>query len=83
MSKTFGYIAIIALFTVVGFFVIMDILKYCFGIDPVREERELLRRRRAALERENRENGRYSPAVNQVSPAQTSFKTRRRITRRH
>lgn len=53
VSKTFGYIAIISLFIVVAFLVIMDILKYVFGIDPVREERELLRRRRAGLGRKN------------------------------
>jgi hypothetical protein len=37
-----------------GFFVIMDILKYGFGIDPVETERELIRRERALRERRNR-----------------------------
>ncbi len=45
-SKSFAYIAIIALLSVAMFIVIMDILKYCFGIDPVHDERERLRRRR-------------------------------------
>ena len=45
-SKSFAYIAIIALLSVAMFIVIMDILKYCFGIGPVREERERLRQRR-------------------------------------
>ena len=44
VCKSLGYIAIIALVIVVMFIVIMDILKYCFGIDPVREERERLQR---------------------------------------
>jgi len=44
ISKSFGYIAIIALSTVAAFVIIMDILKYCFGIDPVERERDQLRR---------------------------------------
>ncbi|CAF1014666.1 unnamed protein product [Adineta steineri] len=54
VSKTFGYIAIIAISVVVGFVVIMDILKYGFGIDPVCKERDLLRRHTAGLRRSNR-----------------------------
>jgi hypothetical protein len=51
----------------------MDILKYGFGIDPVREERELIRRRRAALEQKNRENQKLQNVhhlrrINKVSP---------------
>ena len=45
VSKSFGYIAILALIIVGAFIVAMDILKYCFGIDPVREERERIRRK--------------------------------------
>lgn len=55
VSKTFGYIAIIALVVVAAFVAIMDILKYCFGIDPVDEDREFLRRRRRGLGRKNLE----------------------------
>lgn len=54
VSKTFAYVAIIALSAVAVFVIIMDILKYCFGIDPVQKERELIRRKRALLERKNR-----------------------------
>ncbi len=54
ISKSFAYVAIIALSIVGGFFVIMDILKYGFGIDPVETERELIRRERALRERRNR-----------------------------
>jgi hypothetical protein len=73
ISKTFGYIAIIALSTVAGFVIIMDILKYGFGIDPSREDRELIRHRRAALERRNRkiqkpQNTLHLRPINKVSP---------------
>ncbi|CAF0849493.1 unnamed protein product [Adineta steineri] len=44
ISKSFSYIAIIAMSIVVMFVVIMDILTYCFGIDLTREERERFRR---------------------------------------
>jgi hypothetical protein len=46
VSKSLSYIAILSLASVVGFIVIMDILKYGFGIDPVHEERERLRRKK-------------------------------------
>jgi len=44
VSKSFAYVAIIALASVAMFILIMDILKYCFGIDPVEGERRRLRR---------------------------------------
>ncbi|CAF4947619.1 unnamed protein product [Rotaria sp. Silwood1] len=44
VSKSFAYIAIIAVSSVAMFIVTMDILKYCFGIDPIREELERIRR---------------------------------------
>ena len=51
VSKSFAFVAILAMVSVVLFVVIMDILKYGFGIDPVREERERLRRERRAKHR--------------------------------
>jgi hypothetical protein len=51
ISKSFAYIAIIAMTCVVMFVVIMDILKYCFGIDPVGEELERIRREKRARNR--------------------------------
>lgn len=51
VSKSFAYVGIIALICVAIFIVVMDILKYCFGIDPVREERERLQREREAKRR--------------------------------
>ncbi len=38
ISKSFAYVAIIALISVAMFVIIMDILRYCFGIDPIRRE---------------------------------------------
>ena len=54
--KAFAFIAILALSIVVGFIIIIDVLKYGFGIDPVREERDRLRRRRLQLARNNHQN---------------------------
>jgi hypothetical protein len=51
VSKSFSYIAIIAITSVAIFVIIMDILKYCFGIDPVSEERERIRREKRAKKR--------------------------------
>ncbi len=48
VSKSFAYIAIIVMSSAAMFVVIMDILKYCFGIDPVQEERERIRRKHPA-----------------------------------
>lgn len=47
-AKSLAYIAIIAMALAVTFVVIMDILKYCFGIDSVEGERERIRRDRRA-----------------------------------
>ncbi|CAF3592103.1 unnamed protein product [Rotaria socialis] len=44
VSKSFAYIAIIALTLVGGFIITLDILKYCFGIDPASDELERIRR---------------------------------------
>jgi hypothetical protein len=51
VSKSFSYVGIIALIIVAMFIVIMDILKYCFGIDPVEGERERIRRKKQATKR--------------------------------
>jgi hypothetical protein len=51
VSKSFAYIAIIAMASVAVFVIVMDILKYCFGIDPVHAERELIRRQKQAKKR--------------------------------
>ncbi len=46
VSKSFGYVAILFLTSMILFFVIMDVLKYGFGIDPSKGELEKIRRRR-------------------------------------
>ena len=43
VSKSVAYIAILAMITTAMFIVIMDIVKYCFGIDLTEEERERMR----------------------------------------
>lgn len=46
ISKSFSYISILAMISVIAFVIIMDILKYCFDIDPTREELERIRRQK-------------------------------------
>ena len=46
VSKSVSYVAILFLVSVVLFILILDILKYCFGIDPVKDERERIRRKK-------------------------------------
>ncbi len=53
ISKSFSYVGIVAMINVAMFIVIMDILKYCFGIDPVAEERERMRRRKQVQKNTN------------------------------
>ena len=40
LSKSFAYIAIIAMVLVAALIVTMDVLKYGFGIDPVKDEQQ-------------------------------------------
>jgi hypothetical protein len=51
VSKSFGYIAILSLISVALFIITMDVLKYCFGIDPVGEELEKKRQKKEAKKR--------------------------------
>ncbi len=51
VSKSFAYIAILVMVAAVMFIVIMDILKYCFGIDPIREDLERIRREKRKRKR--------------------------------
>ena len=50
-AKSLAYIGILSLTIVAVFIVTMDLLKYGFGIDPVREEREQLREQKARRRR--------------------------------
>jgi hypothetical protein len=51
VSKSLGCIAILSLTSAMTLIMIMDVLKYGFGIDPVREERELLRQKKQMRKR--------------------------------
>jgi len=53
VSKSFAYIAILAITLVALFIIIMDILKYGFGIDPVEEERERMRKEKAGTKQKS------------------------------
>ena len=53
ISKSFGYVAISALSCVTMFIVLMDILNYGFGIDPVCEERAKIREKKRAKRRQS------------------------------
>ncbi|CAF1319383.1 unnamed protein product [Rotaria sordida] len=69
----FAYVAIIAILSAVSFIIVLDILKYGFGIDPVREEPDQIRRKRALLKRTNPEtrkpqNTFHLRRMNKVSP---------------
>lgn len=58
ISKGVGYVAILAFVATIIFVIAMDALKYLFGIDLVRRERDEVRRGRALLERRNRKKRR-------------------------
>ncbi|CAF1637334.1 unnamed protein product [Adineta ricciae] len=51
VCKSFAYIAIIAMASVVLFVIVMDALKYCFGSDLTRSELERIRREKRAKKR--------------------------------
>lgn len=51
IAKSFAYVAIIAIGTVVMFVIIMDILKYCFGVDSTREEFKEIRQEKPRKKR--------------------------------
>lgn len=53
VSKSFAYIVIIVIASTAMFIIIMDVLKYCFGIDPVHDERERLQRQKRRAKRPN------------------------------
>ena len=46
VSKSFAAIAILGMSSIVAFIFFMDILKYCFGINPIRSELERMRRKK-------------------------------------
>jgi hypothetical protein len=77
VSKSFAYIAITTLTITVMFIVIMDILKYCFGIDPVHEERKRIRRLKHLKKRKRviQRSGYVNPPISSTS-GQPTLNTR-------
>jgi len=55
IAKSFAYIAIIAISSVAGFIIVLDTLKYVFGIDVTQKERDEIRRERDLHKKINRE----------------------------
>jgi hypothetical protein len=60
--KGFGYVAIIMLLIIVSFFVIMDVLKYVFGIDPVKTDRDA-QRKKHQMKNKKKQNKSKGPTV--------------------
>ena len=54
VSKGFGYAGILAIASVMIFVIVMDVLKYGFGIDPVESERQLMRQERELRARQKK-----------------------------
>lgn len=77
VSKSCGYIAIIFLVVVVSFFVIMDILKYGFGIDPTKDELAKIRRQKAIKRMKHRPVIQRFTYVNAPSEQSTTAKSRK------
>ena len=76
VSTTCAYVAIIAMSAVATFVVVMDILKYCFGIDPVEGEREKLRQEKRVKKRKPViERFAYVNAPSTEQPATTTVET--------
>ncbi len=63
LSKSFALIAILVMSATCAFIIIMDILKYCFDIDPVEYERESYRRRLAERRRARRRMKHKRPKI--------------------
>ena len=51
LSKSFAFVAILSISCVLIFVIVMDLLTYCCGIDPVRKERERIREEKRAKRR--------------------------------
>ncbi|UJR16692.1 hypothetical protein I4U23_003592 [Adineta vaga] len=53
LSKSLSYVSILIIISFILFIIIMDILKYCFGIDPVRDDLERYRREKRTQNRKH------------------------------
>lgn len=74
VSKSFGYIAIIAISTVVMLIIVLDIMKYCFGIDPAEKDLSQLRRRKR-MKKKTKKKSELSTIVrfNYVNPSTSNL----------
>ena len=54
LCKSFAYIAIIAMVTLALLIVTLDVLKYGFGIDPVKEEFERMLKKKMKMKLKQR-----------------------------
>lgn len=81
ISKSVGYIAIIFLVSTASFFVIMDILKYCFGIDVTKDELDRVRRNKVKDKAKRRPVVQRFTYVHASSnePQSTTVKNRKQI----
>jgi hypothetical protein len=66
VSKSFAFIAIIAMVSVVTFIIVMDVLKYFFGIDPTRKRRMQIRQIQQEKQNESDDIG---PSINVIPPS--------------
>ncbi|UJR31827.1 hypothetical protein I4U23_019304 [Adineta vaga] len=83
ISKSFGYVAIIAIVATVSFVLIMDILKYCFGMDPTlidlqeyRQEKKEKRHKTKYVERALLVHCFNEPCVDNSSCSKEGFQCR-------
>jgi hypothetical protein len=54
VNRSFGYVAILSIIFVAGTIILLDFLKFVFHIDPVRPQRDRLRRKRALAKKKHR-----------------------------
>lgn len=59
VSRGIAWVCFTAIATVFAFVIIMDIVKYCLGIDPVEFEREILFEERIRKEKERKRRQKY------------------------
>lgn len=75
VARSFAGVAIGAISTVLGFVIIMDVLKYFFHIDPVLDERRLYQENEEKRRRE-RQNRRREQERRHLNPQQRTMAVR-------
>ena len=78
VAISFSYVAILSISTVLGFIVLLDVLKYVFHIDPVRRERQQKKPRRTLPKKSSRSRVIIRFVyVNSVQPSHSNAPTNR------